>query len=706
MTRQLPTKLPHHSLSAGTPAKLGAHFNGEGVNFAVFSSNAERIELCLFTDDGKRELARIPLKERTGDIWHIFVAGLGLGTKYGYRVFGPYAPEQGHRFNPHKLLLDPYARQLHGTLKWSDTLMGYKVGSARNDLSFDTRDNAFAMPKSVVVNDHFAWADDRSPQFDPREAIHYEAHIKGMTASHPKVDAKYRGKYLGMASEPVLEHLTKLGINTVQLMPVHAFINDRFLIEKGLTNYWGYNTIGFFAPEPRYLSSDDIWEFRAMVQRFHHAGIQVILDVVYNHTAEGNEMGPTLAFRGLDNAAYYRLAEDKRYYYNDAGCGNNLNLRHPMVLRMVMDSLRYWVEVMGVDGFRFDLATVLVRGDHGYDANAGFLSAIRQDPILSRVKLVVEPWDTGPGGYQLGAWPHPFLELNDRYRDDVRKFWRNDPGQTAHIAKRILGSADEFDHAGRNALTSVNFVTSHDGFTLADTVSYEQKHNRKNGENNQDGHNHNYSCNYGIEGPTDNAAIIEARQQHMRNLVVTLLLSQGTPMLLAGDEMGNSQQGNNNAYAQDNDIGWLNWDQFDSELFDFTQQAISLRNEFSVLRQRHFLHGQIRAGQTLPDFAWQLPNGEHPTDADWHDPNWKTLCAHIRVAAQSPDYEINGDAAFVIFNRGETCTVTLPTLEQGEWVKRLDTANTKVDLEPQDQTEIRIEQNSVVVLVHYDEESA
>jgi isoamylase len=439
LSGRLPTRLRDHPLSQGRPWPLGATFDGEGVNFALFSAHAERVELCLFSDDGRKERARIPLLERDGDVWHVHVGGLIPGTKYGYRVHGPYRPEQGHRFNPNKLLIDPYAKQLHGHVRWSDALMGYRVGAAKADLSFDTRDSAFAVPKSVVVDPTFHWGDDRPPRVTRSDTVIYEAHVKGLTRQHPGVPPARRGTYLGMSSEPMLEHLTKLGVTTVQILPVHAFIDDRFLVSRGLKNYWGYQTVGFFAPDARYMTENAVWEFQTMVRRFHTAGIEVVLDVVYNHTGEGNELGPTMAFRGIDNASYYRLSDGGRWYINDTGTGNTLNVAHPMVLRMVMDSLRYWVEVMHVDGFRFDLATVLAREAHGFDREGGFLDAILQDPVLSRVKLIAEPWDIGPGGYQLGAWPHPFLEYNDRFRDGVRRFWRGDTGQTPDLSKRLLG---------------------------------------------------------------------------------------------------------------------------------------------------------------------------------------------------------------------------------------------------------------------------
>jgi isoamylase len=567
-----PVRLGGHAVSAGRPWPMGASFTGDGVNFAVFSAHAEKIELCLFTADGRKETARLPIIERDGDIWHIHVGGLTLGTVYGFRAHGPYAPEQGHRFNPHKLLLDPYARALEGRLKWSDAVMGYKIGSPRGDLSFDTRDSAFAVPKAVVADPSFSWGNDQAPRTPRIDTVIYEAHVKSMTALHPGVDKGLRGTYLGLCSDPVIAHLQKLGVTAIELLPVQAFIDDRFLIAKGLRNHWGYNTLAFFAPEPRFMSQGALWEFQTMVRRFHSAGIEVILDVVYNHTAEGDEWGPTLSYRGLDNASYYRLAGGGRHYVNDTGTGNTLNLTHPMVLRMVMDSLRYWVEVGHVDGFRFDLATVLGREAHGFDPNGGFFDAIRQDPVLSRVKLIAEPWDVGPGGYQLGAYPHPFHEWNDRFRDGVRRFWKGDAGMTRDLAARILGSADRFDHSGRAATSSVNFVTSHDGFTLEDLVSFTVKRNLANGEDNRDGHHENHSDNLGHEGPTKDRKVLAARALRKRNLLATLMLAQGVPMLLAGDEIGHSQGGNNNAYAQDNETSWIDWATADEDLLRFVSR--------------------------------------------------------------------------------------------------------------------------------------
>jgi isoamylase len=656
---------------------MGASLTGGGVNFAVFSAHAERIELCLFTPDGRREFARLPILDRDGDIWHIHVGGLTAGTVYGYRAHGPYAPEQGHRFNPNKLLLDPYARALEGRLKWSDAVMGYKIGSPRGDLSFDTRDSAFAVPKAVVTDPSFDWGNDAAPRTPRANSLIYEAHVKSISKLHPDIEKGQRGTYLGLSSDPMIEHLQKLGVTAVELLPVQAFVDDRFLVAKGLRNHWGYNTLGFFAPEPRYMSQGTLREFQTMVRRLHAAGIEVILDVVYNHTAEGDEWGPTLSFRGLDNASYYRLTDGGRYYANDAGTGNTLNLTQPMVLRMVMDSLRYWVETFHVDGFRFDLATVLGREPQGFDPNGGFFDTIRQDPVLARVKLIAEPWDIGPGGYQLGAYPHPFLEWNDKFRDGARRFWKGDAGLTRDLAARLLGSAERFDHSGRAATSSVNFVTSHDGFTLQDLVSFTIKRNFANGEDNRDGHHENHSDNLGIEGPTADEATLAARALRKRNLMATLFLSQGVPMLLAGDEIGHSQGGNNNAYAQDNETSWIDWTTPDADFLRFVARLSALRRALPVLHQRRFLHARPRPSDGVPDVIWRRANGTVPLHEDWHDPAFRCLCVELRMAAEGHD--ANPEAVFAVFNTGPATALHLPETVPG-WQLLLDT--TRPDLLP------------------------
>ncbi|MES2967213.1 MAG: glycogen debranching protein GlgX [Pseudomonadota bacterium] len=670
-TASVPARLQGHATGPGRPWPMGASFDGEGVNFAVFSAHAEKVELCLFSPDGRKELARLPLVERDGDVWHIHVGGLMPGALYGYRVHGPYTPEQGHRFNPNKLLIDPYARALEGRLRWSDALMAHKVGSPRADLSFDTRDSAFAVPKSVVVAPSFVWGKDAPPRVPLTDTVIYEAHVKSLTMLHPGVEKGLRGSYLGLASEPVIDHLVKLGVTSVELLPVQAFVDERFLVAKGLRNHWGYQTIGFFAPEPRYQTRHGVVELQSMVRRLHAAGLEVILDVVYNHTGEGDEFGPMLSHRGFDNASYYRLLHGGRHYVNDTGTGNTLNLTHPMVLRMVLDSLRYWVETYHIDGFRFDLATVLGREAHGFDANGGFFDAIRQDPVLGRVKLIAEPWDIGPGGYKLGSYPHPFLEWNDRFRDGVRRFWRGDAGMTSDLAKRVLGSAERFDHAGRAATSSVNFVTAHDGFTLEDLVSYTLKRNFANGEENRDGHHENHSDNLGVEGPTTDPVIRAARDQRKRNLLATLLFSQGVPMLLAGDEIGHTQGGNNNAYAQDNEVTWIDWAKGDASLARFVGRLTALRKAYPVLRQRRFLHSRARALDGLPDVAWRRADGATPRPEDWHDPAFRCLGAELRLSAEGTEDGMG--AMFVVFNGGPEMTLTLPDTAPA-WDLLLDTA--------------------------------
>ncbi|MBO9456352.1 glycogen debranching protein GlgX [Paracoccus sp. R12_1] len=659
-------------IAAGHPTPLGATFDGAGVNFAIFSQHAERVTLCLF-DDKNRE-TRIDLPERDGHVWHGYIPELRPGQKYGYRVHGPYAPHQGHRFNAHKLLIDPYAKRLTGTPRNHDALFGYRAGHGDADLSFDRRDSAQHMPKCVVIDPSFAWGPDQPPRRPMTDTIIYEAHVKGLTAG--RSDIPHSGTYLAMASDPILEHLNDLGVTAIELLPVHAFADDRFLTDKGLTNYWGYMSYGFFAPEPRYMRDGDIAEFQQMVARFHRAGIEVILDVVYNHTAEGNELGPTLSFRGLDNAAYYRLADDPRYYINDAGTGNVLNLDSPFTLRLVMDSLRYWVEVMHVDGFRFDLCSVLGRTRGVFDRDGPFFRAVRQDPVLNRVKLIAEPWDIGEGGYQLGSYPAPFAEWNDRFRDQIRGFWRGDAGLIGKLAKRVAGSAARFDHDGRPATSTVNFIAAHDGFTLMDTVSYNDKHNDANGEDNRDGHNHNVSDNCGVEGTTDDTEVLARRARRRRNLMATLMLSQGTPMILAGDELGNSQGGNNNAYCQDNQIGWVDWDGADPAFLDFCRRAIAFRKAHPILRQKRFLHSQPREQDGLPDLFWRRADGQPMTNEDWTDPDLRLLAAEMRMASGTPGYAALPGAVFFVFNAGARTTVRVPDTNGGggHWRRQFDTA--------------------------------
>ncbi len=623
----------HHlpdALLPGQAYPLGATWDGLGINFAVFSAHAERIELCLFEPSGRHEIARYTLPEYTDEIWHGYLPDATAGLLYGYRAYGRYAPEQGHRFNHHKLLLDPYARAIFGTLHWSDALYGFRLHSARGDLSFDRRDSASFMPKGVVTDDSFNWGDDHPPAVPWSDTVIYEAHVRGLTMLREDIRPAERGTFAGLAHPGMIDHLRHLGITAVELMPVQAFVQDRALQLRGLRNYWGYNTLGFFAPERTYLSSGSPNELRIAVRRLHAAGIEVILDVVYNHTAETEETGPTLSFRGLDNASYYRLeAGDARRTVNDTGTGNTLNLSHPRVLQMVLDSLRYWVTSYHIDGFRFDLCATLGRESYGFDPNAGFFDALRQDPVLAKVKLIAEPWDIGPGGYQLGNHPPGFAEWNDRFRDSVRRFWRADRGERPSIAASLAGSADVFARQGRRPWASINFVASHDGFTLTDAVSYVERHNEANGEANNDGHPANFTSNWGTEGPTGDRAIVATRERVKRAMLATVFLSAGTPMLLAGDEFGRTQAGNNNAYCQDNEISWLDWSMAASPpglaLTEFVARLIALRREHPVLRHPRFLHGTEYPTAGVADIGWFDQRGATmPSDA-WNDVEQRTL---------------------------------------------------------------------------------
>ncbi len=620
-------------LSSGSPNTLGANWDGSGVNFAFFSAHADSVELCLFDRSGRREVERIALPEYTHEVWHGYLHDVRPGQLYGYRVYGPYDPKSGHRFNPNKLLLDPYAKALHGDLRWHDAAYGYRVGGRQEDLTMDRRNSAFVMPKCVVIDPAVTWGPDVRPRTPWAETIFYEAHVKGMTATHPDVASPLRGSFAGLADPRVIDHLVKLGVTAVELLPVQAFFDDRYLVTKGLRNYWGYNTIGFFAPATRYISPEgDLHEFKLMVRRLHEAGIEVILDVVYNHTAEGNHLGPTLSFRGADNASYYILDSDPRYYFDVTGCGNTLNLKNSRVLQMVMDSLRYWVQDVHVDGFRFDLATALGREREAFDRNAVFFEAVRQDPVLSNVKLIAEPWDVGPDGYQLGQFPPGYAEWNGRYRDAMRSFWRGDPDTMRGTAAGLLGSADLFEHSGRRPWTSVNFVTAHDGFTLIDLFSYNEKHNEANLEDNRDGHDDNRSWNCGVEGPSDDPLILDLRDRMRRNLAATLLLSQGTPMLLMGDELGRTHFGNNNAYCQDNEIGWMQWtghSERDSRFRDFVAGLIELRKKTPGLRQKRFLHGQPVGESGIENVVWLRPDATRMTPDDWHNPHTKSVALLI-----------------------------------------------------------------------------
>jgi glycogen operon protein len=627
-------------LEPGSPYPLGATWDGLGTNFAVFSAHAQRVDLCLFDPQGKRQIATYTLPEFTDEVWHGYLPNAQLGLLYGYRAHGPYEPQRGYRFNPNKLLLDPYARRIAGELKWSDALFGHRVNSPRADLSFDPRNSAPGMVKGVVTDESFNWADDRPPNVPWADTVIYEVHLRGLTMLCEDIRPNERGTFAALGDPKVIDHLRRLGITAVELLPIHAFVQDRTLLQKGLRNYWGYNTLGFFAIEPRYLSDHSTHEMRVAVRRLHAVGIEVILDVVYNHTAEGSEMGPTLSFRGLDNSSYYRLLPDNpRHCINDTGTGNTVNLSHPRVLQMVMDSLRYWVTHYHVDGFRFDLGVTLGREPHGFDRGSGFFDALRQDPILSRVKLISEPWDIGPGGYQLGQHPPGFAEWNDRFRDSIRRFWRGDTQQRAEFAARLAGSSDLFDRHARRPWASVNYVASHDGYTLADVVSYAQKHNEPNGEDNRDGHNENYSANWGAEGPTDDPKIGATRARVQQGLLATVFFSHGTPMLLAGDEFSRTQRGNNNAYCQDNETSWLDWAQAQSPegeaLAAYVARLIRIRHENPVLRCRHFLHGKEEPAPGILDIAWFDTHGEIISPDSWNDPQ-KRLFA-VRRAARTDD---------------------------------------------------------------------
>ncbi|QRE77718.1 glycogen debranching protein GlgX [Methylobacterium aquaticum] len=669
-------------ISEGQPFPLGATWDGLGVNFALFSAHATKVELCLFDDSGETEIERIELPEYTDEVWHGYLPDARPGTIYGYRVHGPYEPEAGHRFNPNKLLLDPYAKALVGSVTWNPALFGYVMESG-DDTTFDTRDSAPFTRKCRVIDPAFTWGRDQKPNVPWDKTVFYETHVKGFTKLHPAVPERLRGTYAGLGTPEVLAYIRSLGVTSVELLPIHSFVNDSYLLEKDLVNYWGYNTLSFFAPARRYAAVPDFAfsEFKEMVARMHGAGLEVILDVVYNHTAEGNEKGPTLSFKGIDNASYYRLLPDqKRYYINDTGTGNTVNLSHPRVLQMVTDSLRYWATEMRVDGFRFDLATILGREPYGFDEGGGFLDSCRQDPVLSSVKLIAEPWDCGPGGYQVGGFPPGWAEWNDRFRDEVRGYWKGDEGLLPALASRLTGSADKFNKRGRRPWASVNFITAHDGFTLADTVSYNEKHNSANGEDNRDGHSHNLSYNYGAEGPTDDPEIRAVRMRQMRNLLATLLLSRGTPMLLAGDEFARTQKGNNNAYCQDNEISWIDWAAIGEEerdLAEFTQRLLILRKSLPMLSRGRFLTGAFDADLGVKDVSWLTPSGTEMTPENWNDGGARSLAVVLDGRAQTSGIHRRGGEAtlMLLFNAyHDMVEFTLPEVVGGDaWMRVLDT---------------------------------
>jgi glycogen operon protein len=665
----------------GRPYPLGATWDGLGVNFALFSANATKVELCLFDERGERELERIELSEYTNEVWHGYLPDARPGTIYGYRVHGPYEPAAGHRFNPNKLLLDPYAKQIVGQITWNPALFGYQMETT-NDLTFDTRDSAPFMMKARVIDQAFTWGRNRPLQTAWEKTVIYEAHVRGFTMRHPGVREELRGTYAGLASQPALDYIRSLGVTAIELLPIHTFVDDSYLTEKGLKNYWGYNTIGFFAPARRYAANLDFAfaEFKEMVNHLHDAGIEVILDVVYNHTAEGNELGPTLSFKGIDNASYYRLAPDPRCYINDTGTGNTVNLSHSRVLQLVSDSLRYWAQEMHVDGFRFDLATILAREPHGFDQDGRFMDACQQDPVLSQVKLIAEPWDCGPGGYQVGRFSPGWAEWNDRFRDTVRAYWKGEEGKLPELASRLTASADLFNKRGRKPWASVNFITAHDGFTLNDLVSYNDKHNEANGEGNRDGHSHNLSLNYGVEGPTDAPEIRELRFRHMRSMLATLLLSRGTPMLLAGDEFARTQAGNNNAYCQDNEISWLDWEGIDPDqrcLAEFVQKLLAIRRALPMLRRGRFLTGEYDEELGVKDVTWFTPTGDEMTVEHWDDLNGRCMGVLLDGRAQETGVRrLGSDSTLLLILNAHEDVVpfTLPEAVGGRhWVRLIDT---------------------------------
>jgi isoamylase len=671
----------------GSPDPRGATWDGEGVNFALFSENADRVELCIFDDAGRRQLQRIALSERTDQVWHCYLPEARPGMLYGYRVYGRYRPDEGSRFNAHKLLLDPYAMQIVGALRWSDALFGYTPGHRREDLSYDRRDSAGGMPKCKVIDPAFTWGGDRGPAVPWHEMVIYELHVRGYTMLHPDVPPQLRGTYAGLATAPVIDYLKRLGVTTIELMPVHAFVDDRRLVEQGLRNYWGYNTIGFFAPDARYSASGKVNEFKTMVKTLHSAGFEVILDVVYNHTAEGNHLGPTLCFRGIDNVSYYRLQHDDRRFYTDyTGTGNTLDMQHPRVLQLLMDSLRYWVTDMHVDGFRFDLASSLARELHEVNRLGAFFDILRQDPVLSRVKLIAEPWDLGEGGYQVGNFPPGWAEWNDKYRDTMRAYWKGDGGLIGEFSRRLTGSSDLYGRHGRLPHASINFITAHDGFTLHDLVSYNEKHNEANLEENRDGNNNNLSWNCGVEGPTDDPAVNALRARQKRNMLATLLLSQGVPMLVAGDEIGRTQHGNNNAYCQDSALSWLDWE-LDPErlkLRDFVRRMVHLRRTHPVFRRRHFFQGRPLHGSEAKDIVWLKPDGSEMTTEEWSQDFARCLGVYLAGSAlteiDARGQRVVDDDFVVLFNAHHDSvpfrlpTKTLAPHGDGRWLAIVDTA--------------------------------
>jgi glycogen operon protein len=686
----MPADLSDRPLS-GAAYPLGATVEPQGTNFAVFAGGATQVELCLFDPGGRHELRRHLLPECTDGVWHGFLPGVSAGQLYGYRAYGPYEPERGLRYNANKLLLDPYARALSGSLRWADALHGYRISSPRTDLSFDRRDSALAVPKAVVTADNFDWGDDRPPRTSWSDTVIYEAHLRGLTMRLDGIPDHERGTAAALGHERTISHLKRLGITALELLPVHAMAHDRVLVEAGLVNYWGYNTLSYFAPEPRYLGDGGLGELKSAIKALHAAGIEVLLDVVYNHTCEGSELGPTLSLRGLDNAAYYRLvADNPRHYINDTGCGNTLNFSHPRVIQLTLDSLRYWVEEFHVDGFRFDLSVTLGRETTGFDRGAGFFDALMQDPVLAGVKLIAEPWDLGPGGYQVGNHPAGMAEWNDKYRDEVRKYWRGDPGLRGALAARLQGSAEMFDHDGRRPWSSLNFITAHDGFTLHDCVSFNNKHNEANGEGNRDGTDNNYSNNCGVEGPTDDAEVMQRRTRMQRAMLATLLFSHGTPMLLGGDEFGRTQQGNNNAYCQDNELSWIDWRQSESdegrEMQAFVTRLLALRRQYIGLRSRYFQHGSIEPIPQVRDIEWFDEGGDTMRPEDWRSVEGRLLCVRRALRRDDSCVELS---LLLINNSGLPQKFQLPQPQYAWWL-RLDSADVQ-------RADVEIDRNAVEV---------
>lgn len=693
----------------GKPYPLGANYTGNGVNFALYAGNATKVVLCLFDEDGEPQ-TNIELKEKTRQIWHAYIPNLGPKQQYGYRVWGPFEPANGYRYNPNKLLIDPYAKAISGDIVWDDAVFGYQIGE--DDLTFSELDSAKFVPKGIVIDQRYDWEGDTPPQIPYHHTIIYEAHVKGLTALHPALPVQLRGTYAGIGHPSVINYLQSLGITAIELMPVHQFVNDRHLLDKGLANYWGYNTIGFFAPHCKYASGDkngsQVTEFKDMVKALHRAGIEVILDVVYNHTAEGNHLGPTLSFKGIDNTEYYRLCEDKRYYMDYTGTGNTLNAYYPSVLQLMMDSLRYWVTEMHVDGFRFDLASTLARGMQEVNMLGAFFSIIQQDPIISQVKLIAEPWDVGEGGYQVGNFPPGWAEWNGMYRDCIRDYWRGENSMLSEFANRFAGSPDLYGDSGRTPTASINLITAHDGFTLHDLVSYNEKHNEANGEDNNDGEDHNRSCNYGVEGETNEEQILSIRNRQKRNLLTTLMLSQGVPMLVAGDELSRTQGGNNNAYCQDNELSWINWEQADQELLAFTTKLIALRKRHPVFCRKNWFKGEPIRGSGVKDIHWFLPDGTEMQDHNWNEDFAKSLAVFLNgqgVRGAGPMGErMVDDNFYLIFNAHDgPLTYKLPDVNHGnKWCLLLATDDNRVDENYSAGDLVNVAERSVVVFSTYE----